>query len=251
MYPEQWSAESNTSEAGLLRKARHEYNVKLQPVQVKPFENDGSTWAESFTKLFAFNQTQYQRVISLNSDATVLQSMDELFFLPRAPVAMPRAYWIDDIFSTQIVVIEPSALEFERIQHAFEHRTMIEFDMEIMNKLHSQDCLILPHRRYDLVTGEFRSKEHDRYLGSSNEVWDARKVLEEVSYLHFSDWPYPKPWSEYSDVTHAKLQPPCQESFQGEEDCSTRDVWNEIYLDFMQRRQASDTLRYSRKDTDI
>jgi hypothetical protein len=26
MYPEQWSAESNTSEAGLLRKARHEYN---------------------------------------------------------------------------------------------------------------------------------------------------------------------------------------------------------------------------------
>ncbi|THY71293.1 nucleotide-diphospho-sugar transferase [Aureobasidium pullulans] len=237
MYPEQWSAESNTSEAGLLRKARHEYNVKLQPVQVKRFENDGSTWAESFTKLFAFNQTQYQRVISLDSDATVLQSMDELFFLPRAPVAMPRAYWIDDIFSTQIVVIEPSALEFERIQHAFEHRTMIEFDMEIMNKLYSQNCLILPHRRYDLVTGEFRSKEHDRYLGSSNEVWDARKVLEEVSYLHFSDWPYPKPWSEYSDVTHAKLQPPCQESFQGEEDCSTRDVWNEIYLDFMQRRQ--------------
>ncbi|THZ18689.1 nucleotide-diphospho-sugar transferase [Aureobasidium pullulans] len=187
MYPEQWSAESNTSEAGLLRKARDEYNVKLQPVQVKRFENDGSTWAESFTKLFAFNQTQYQRVISLDSDATVLQSMDELFFLPRAPVAMPRAYWIDDIFSTQIVVIEPSALEFERIQHAFEHRTMIEFDMEIMNKLYSQDCLILPHRRYDLVTGEFRSKEHDRYLGSSNEVWDARKVLEEVGYLHFSD----------------------------------------------------------------
>lgn len=73
MYPEQWSAESNTSEAGLLRKARDEYNVKLQPVQVKRFENDGSTWAESFTKLFAFNQTQYQRVISLDSDATVLR----------------------------------------------------------------------------------------------------------------------------------------------------------------------------------
>ncbi|THW81672.1 hypothetical protein D6D18_08683 [Aureobasidium pullulans] len=139
--------------------------------------------------------------------------------------------------STQIVVIEPSALEFERIQHAFEHRTMIEFDMEIMNKLYGQDCLILPHRRYDLVTGEFRSKEHDRYLGSSSEIWDAREVLEEVSYLHFSDWPYPKPWSEYSDVTHAKRQPPCQENFQSDEDCSTRDVWNEIYLDFMQRRQ--------------
>ena len=48
-------------------------NTMSKPVQVKRFENDGSTWAESFTKLFAFNQTQYQRVISLDSDATVLQ----------------------------------------------------------------------------------------------------------------------------------------------------------------------------------
>jgi len=93
-----------------------------------------------------------------------------------------------------------------------------------------------------------KRRSSDRYLGSSSEIWDTREVLEEVSYLHFSDWPYPKPWSEYSDVTHAKLQPPCQENFQSEEDCSTRDVWNEIYLDFMQRRQVSDTLRYSKKE---
>lgn len=32
-----------------------------------------ATWADSFTKLLAFNQTQYDRVLSLDSDATLLQ----------------------------------------------------------------------------------------------------------------------------------------------------------------------------------
>jgi len=72
MYPEEWSIESESSDAGLLRKARDEYNVKLQPVQIQRLEGD-ITWGESFTKLLAFNQTQYRRVISLDSDGNVLQ----------------------------------------------------------------------------------------------------------------------------------------------------------------------------------
>ena len=32
-----------------------------------------ATWTESYTKLLAFNQTQYDRVLSLDSDSTVLQ----------------------------------------------------------------------------------------------------------------------------------------------------------------------------------
>ena len=31
------------------------------------------TWAESYTKLLAFNQTQYERVLMLDSDATLLK----------------------------------------------------------------------------------------------------------------------------------------------------------------------------------
>ena len=31
------------------------------------------TWSESFTKLLAFNQTQYSRVLCLDSDATLFQ----------------------------------------------------------------------------------------------------------------------------------------------------------------------------------
>jgi len=34
---------------------------------------DKATWTESYTKLLAFNQTQYDRVLNLDSDSTVLQ----------------------------------------------------------------------------------------------------------------------------------------------------------------------------------
>jgi alpha-N-acetylglucosamine transferase len=75
MYPDEWSTSLESPDAELLRKARDQYNVRLQPVRIQRLEGD-ITWGESFTKLLAFNQTQYQRVISLDSDANVLQVSD-------------------------------------------------------------------------------------------------------------------------------------------------------------------------------
>ena len=74
MYPKDWSADdsSTSSDSYLLRKARDEYKVHLQPIEVQQKSSD-PTWGASFTKLLAFNQTQYDRVLSLDSDATVLQ----------------------------------------------------------------------------------------------------------------------------------------------------------------------------------
>jgi len=165
--------------------------------------------------------------------------MDELFFLPQAPVAMPRAYWLDDTMSSQLMVIEPSLVEFDRIQYAFAHRKATDFDMEIMNDLYSKECLVLTPQKYNLITGEFRSNLHYRYLGSMTAKWDARRALKDAKYMHFSDWPYPKPWAEYSHVTHDKLQPDCEITIEGDEDCSSRDVWDEIYDEFLARRQVS------------
>ena len=75
------------------------------------------TWFDSYTKLLAFNQTQYTRVLNIDSDATVLAPMDELFLLPPCTVAMPRAYWMlpDNFFSSLIVLVQPSATEFDRV----------------------------------------------------------------------------------------------------------------------------------------
>ena len=72
MYPEEWVVGNDTPAGRLLAKARDEYEVRLVPIHILHY-NDEPTWADSFTKLLAFNQTEYKRVLSLDSDATVLR----------------------------------------------------------------------------------------------------------------------------------------------------------------------------------
>jgi len=67
------SVMNDNFESRMLRKARDEYGVGLAPIEVLRSEDPESTWAECFTKLLVFNQTQYDRLIHLDSDATVRQ----------------------------------------------------------------------------------------------------------------------------------------------------------------------------------
>jgi alpha-N-acetylglucosamine transferase len=205
--------------------------------------DSSATWADSYTKLLAFNQTQYDRVLSLDSDSTVLQPMDELFLMPSAPVAMPRAYWLteESTLSSQIVLIQPTEQEFTRIKNAIDTAKGGEFDMEIVNQLYGKDCMILPHRRYDLLTGEFRKpepKEHVPYIGNDYEMWDPEKMLKEAKFLHFSDWPVPKPWLSTPASVLNNHQPKCIKGKDGKEDCRSRDIWLGFYSDFKERRRV-------------
>lgn len=160
-----------------------------------------ATWTESYTKLLAFNQTAYTRVLGLDSDATVLKCMDEVFLLPPAPIAMPRAYWLwhdhEEVdadhaeLSSQMVLIMPNADEYKSVMDATtEHE--LAGEMDILNAEDLKSAMVLPHRPYDLVTGEFRYKSHTAYLGNEHEVWDPEVVLQEAKYLHFSNWPIRK-----------------------------------------------------------
>ncbi|KAI1453125.1 glycosyltransferase family 8 protein [Annulohypoxylon moriforme] len=244
MYPETMMdpGETNPSseEARLIVKARDEYKVKLVPVSVQRRAGGDATWAESFTKLLAFNQTQYQRVLNVDSDATILQTMDELFLMPPCPVAMPRAYWLfpdNKILSSQLMLVQPSAVEFERILKKMESAGRNDYDMEIVNQLYIDSAMILPHRPYDLLTGEFRGDNHENYLGTDREEWDPVAIFNEAKFLHFSDWPVPKPWISMSDSMRQDKQPKCVEK-NGQEDCSARELWNGFYNDFAQRRST-------------
>ncbi|KKA19942.1 Golgi Precursor [Rasamsonia emersonii CBS 393.64] len=246
MYPSSYEVDgSNSEESKLLRKARDQYGVKLMPIEIQRRASGDATWAESYTKLLAFNQTQYARVLSLDSDSTVLQTMDELFLAPSAPVAMPRAYWLnfdERTLSSQVVLIEPSEFEFNRVMKAMNEAKSNDYDMEIVNYLYKDSALILPHRPYDLLTGEFRSDNHSAYLGNSEEAWDPDKILKEAKFLHFSDWPVPKPWLTASPAVIQEKQPKCEKNpTTGEEDnCRNRDLWLGFYSDFKKRRQVSD-----------
>lgn len=83
----------------LLQRIR---NLDPDQVVVKPVNsiykpNDQSEWKDSLTKLLVFNQTEYNRVIYLDSDAELKDTMDELFFIPSyIKFAAPLAYWFLD-----------------------------------------------------------------------------------------------------------------------------------------------------------
>ncbi|CAI6260981.1 unnamed protein product [Periconia digitata] len=256
LYPQEWELpavnESGTSyESKLLAKARDMYGANLSPIKVKTFKNDDDpTWQDSYTKLLAWNQTQYKRVISLDSDATVLDQMDELFLLPSAPVAMPLAYWVDHFFlSSQLIVVEPSMAEWERIQDAMENHEGFDYDMDILNKVYGTSSTVIPHRKYDLLTGEIRPKEHHSYLGSK-ELWRVKDVLAETKFVHFSDWPMPKPWLEAKPEDWEKYKPKCREISDVERDCSDQEAWLELRRDFTARRERICGQAYDAKAPD-
>ncbi|KAI5302606.1 N-acetylglucosaminyltransferase [Ascosphaera pollenicola] len=165
------------------------------PIQLQTKVGADSTWGNSFTKLLVFNQTQYDRVLSLDSDAVVLQPLDELFLLPSVPVAMPRAYWLDPekrILGSHVLLVEPSASEFKRVSKAMNKAKANEYDMDVLNNIYRDSAMVLPHRQYSLLTGEFRSTDHAAFLGSNDEEFDPDAVMKRAKYIHFSDWPVPK-----------------------------------------------------------
>lgn len=61
-------------------------------------------------------------------------------------------------------------------------------------------------------------------------------MLEESKFVHFSDWPLPKPWLKATEKQSTGQQPPCSAVSEGELDCTDRDVWLKLRKDFSERR---------------
>ncbi|KAL3483608.1 nucleotide-diphospho-sugar transferase [Aspergillus germanicus] len=233
MYPSNYSIDDNTRESWVLRKARDKYSVEVVPIEVQRRDSGDSAWVESSTKLLIFNQTQYDRVLGLDSDATILQHLDDLFLMPPSPVAMPRAYWLDQdkLFLTSLLLlVEPSKSEFDRVAAAIPEAGPDDYDMDILNKLYRDSALVLPHQPNALLTGEFRSKSHSRYLGSPVENWDPTKIFAEARL----------PWIAADSAVIREHQPICDlDPTTGQDDCRSRDIWLELYRDFADRRKVA------------
>ena len=167
--------------------------------------------------------------------------MDELFLLPSTPVAMPRAYWLDFFaLSSQLIVAEPSKETWLRVENATNHHAVNEYDMDILNNIFLNSSLVIPHRKYNFLSGEFRNPPlgHVEYLGSPTEKWNPRKALAEAKYVHFSDWPMPKPWIAPTSEELEKALPRCWDVEGVGEDCTDRLLWLELRDDFSKRRKV-------------
>ncbi len=226
----------------LLEKAQAEFNVKLIPIKEQRKSNVIRIWASSYTKLLAFNQTQYNRVLHLDSDSTLLSSLDELFFLPPAPIVVPKAYWLPTPkLSSHIMLLTPSSTTFTKIQEEIEKATKGIHDMEIVNSLFGSTCSVLPHQVYALLTGEFSSSdpEHKAFLDPATMKWDPDRVMKEAMFVHFSDYPFPKPWQETSAEEQERAVPECvADDREGNVDCRARNIWIGLYKDFKARRKV-------------
>ncbi|CAN9130153.1 unnamed protein product [Alternaria alternata] len=249
-YPDHWDTKVDSSQdrdSQLLTLARDTYNAKLHPVkllEVAGRSENGWKWDESVTKFLAFGLEYYDRVIALESEITLLDSLDELFLLPHTPVAMPRAYWTDSKpwpLSTTLMVIEPSLDELEKFKKRMLEGgdpmlvEMHRFDMEVINERFEESALVLPHRPYALRTAEFRRHDHSDYLGGANETWDAEKVYKEGKIVQFSDRPLPSPMVMWSEESLRDMQPDCGGSHEGT--CAERRIWKGLYDDFRKRRR--------------
>ena len=252
-YPQTWDVQvSNRRDRGsqLLVMARDKYNVKLTPVDI-PDEKIvrgtetgvDETWDRSIAKLLAFGETQYRRILHLDSDVILYKHLDELFLLPPAKVAMPRAYWSEEKpipLTSLLVLLEPSSIEFQALVNASwavatgTHK----YDMELLNDRYYNSALVLPHRPF-LITGELRRTNHEAYLGNNYEKWDLHQVLADASLVHFSDWPLPKPWIMWPIEAMRSLRPKCKVNpdTAHESSCEEREAWMHIYDDFRRRRK--------------
>ena len=243
-YPEPWDlqvSDSHDRDSQLLVKAQEEYDVKLIPTEMHK-SGDG-TWNASFSKFLAWDQTQYDRVIHLDSDMAMYKHLDDLFVLPSARVAMTRAYWTlpeKKGLSSKLVLIEPSHSEYERLLEAGRNaqRQGGAFDMDGLSGLYDDTALVLPHLRYGLTSREFRSEDHKPFLGRSGAMWDPEWVMKEVSLVHFSDSPLPKPWIMWPRNLLAELVPQCKRLEGETEDCRDKKVWLGLYDSFRQRRKV-------------
>lgn len=186
----------------LLALARDKYGVQLHPSSELQYMSKENTWRSSFTKLLAFNETEYKRVLSMDADGYVLKSLDDLFLrnssIKNPVLAAPRAYWTPknpsspyDTLTSGFMLIEPNYDNFQMVLAAAQVRPEGDYDMDVINDVFRGKMETLPHRGLAMLTGEFRETVHWDYLGVDNN-WNGRRELENISYLHFSDWPFPK-----------------------------------------------------------
>ncbi|KAI8228239.1 Arylsulfatase [Colletotrichum sp. SAR 10_86] len=186
IFPSSWT-EGKKAEAKAIRSIRSNHpRVILRPFDYVRISKTkaSATWADSLNKFHAFDLTEYERVMIFDSDSQVLNNMDSFFQSPRASVAVPQAYWLNEpdvpaaerVLSSHVMLIEPNKTTHDRLIE--ESLSSGKLDMDLVNIMFKDTASILPHRRLALLTGEFRDDDHQKYLGQHDDSWDP---VEEVS----------------------------------------------------------------------
>jgi alpha-N-acetylglucosamine transferase len=184
-----------------------------------------------------FNMTSYSRLLYLDSTAAVLKNLDPLLAnAPPALIAAPRVYPSSTIeISPNFLLIQPSKVEYNSISQAGIDQFDVSSFSTILNERYISSAMILPKHPYELHTSELLSAPSDPIhfarLGPSPKVWNAKDVLDEAYYVHFTE-EHLRPWR----VGSAQDGPECSTDEKGRESCIDRDAWRQLYEDFRENR---------------
>lgn len=98
--------------------------------------------------------------------------------------------------------------------------------MDVVNDLYKGMCLVLPNE-YGFLSRELRNTDHAAYLGNSVEMWNATAEFQRASYIHFSDFPMPKPWLvNQTDLETTAAAPKCPPN------CEEKRLWMLLHTTF-------------------
>ena len=125
-------------------------NATVIPYEPPPLhDNDSPHYADVLLKLVAFRLHQYipslTRILILDSDQIILQSLDHVFSLPATDLAAPRAYWLSSSgFTSAFLLVSLSDRLWDRVDlglKTIKHKT---FDMDLLNKMFAETVMLLP-----------------------------------------------------------------------------------------------------------
>ncbi|KAF4921869.1 Glucose N-acetyltransferase 1 [Colletotrichum viniferum] len=123
IHPKGWLEGSSREAKALVKLKEERPEIHMRAFDVISTTKGDATWRESLTKFHAFALTEWTRVLAFDSDALVLNKMDHYFLSPAAPVAVPRAYWLNErstdiakqVLGSHVMLIEPNAGRYKKI----------------------------------------------------------------------------------------------------------------------------------------
>lgn len=177
----------------------------------------------------------------------MLKNLDELFLFPDAPIGMPLITQEEGTgWGMGMMLIKPDTKTFKKLLRMF-GRGYTPPDLipvplhKLLYSVFGDKILRIPQRPYNLLTSEFRRKDHTHYMTKRNrsETWDPDDILREAKVLQYADKGLPRPWVEAERGVLNRYMPGCREKegFGGVE-CRERGIWLRLYREFRERRVA-------------
>lgn len=155
-------------------------NATVIPYEPPPlYDNDVPYYAGVLLKLVGFRLHQFvpslKRVLILDSDQLILQSLDHVFFLPAADLAASRAYWQGTFgFTSAFLLVSLSDRLWNRMELALQSINHDTFDMDLLNKMFAETVMLLP--------GDYCTLNSDWETNSIPKWWQGSEPPREPSW---------------------------------------------------------------------